>query len=170
MSALPSRVGLACLLFFALALSGPVDADAQSAEAGPRVRRTLGGLPDSARVRLLAPGLIVDDGRFRGFRQDSVWVDYADARFAVGLDELEGLEVRGSRWQSLALQSGAVGLVAGAATGLFLAYFRCGDLVQECDAHAGGVALRWGLVFGAGGGLVGALVGSRMTRWRRVFP
>lgn len=148
----------------------PLSVRGQAPEARDPVRRALGALDDSARVRLLAPGLVVDDGVFLGLTRDSVRLGYADARFSVGLDEIEGLEVQGTRLRSTALQSGAVGLVAGAAAGFFLAYFKCGDDVFDCDGHAARVALRWGAVFGTAGTGLGALAGSRLRRWRPVFP
>lgn len=144
-------------------------AAAQRTDEGGRLRRALGALPDSARVRLMAPGVIVEDGLLLGLLQDSLLVADADARFSVGLREIEGLSVQGSRARSVALQAGAVGLVAGAAAGFFLGYFHCGDDVQECG-HARTVALRWGLVFGSAGVVVGGVVGSRMQVWREVFP
>ncbi|GMV04743.1 MAG: hypothetical protein AMXMBFR53_10230 [Gemmatimonadota bacterium] len=142
----------------------------QSAAGSDRLRRAVDALGDSARIRLLAPGVMVDDGLFLGLRSDSLLVADADARFRVGLGEVEGLSVQGSRWLEIGLQSGAVGLVAGAAAGYFLGYFHCGDEVRECGSHARGVGLRWGLVFGSAGVLGGGAVGSRMRRWERVFP
>lgn len=170
MTALPRRAGVAFALFLGFALTGPVSSAAQSVEASSRVRRALGALEDSSRVRLQTPRFVVHDGLFLGLRRDSVVVRYVGDPFTVSLDEVVGLDVWGARWRATAVQAGAVGLVAGAATGLFLAYFKCGDAVADCDAHAGRVALRWGLVFGAAGGMTGALVGSRLRHWRTVVP
>lgn len=170
MTVLPLRAGVACVLFLSFALAGPVSSAAQSVEASSRVRRTLEALEDSSRVRIQTPRFVVHDGLFLGLRQDSVVVRYVGDPFTVSLDEVVGLDVWGTRWRSTAVQAGAVGLVAGAAAGLFLAYFKCGDAVADCDSHAGRVALRWGLVFGTTGGVVGALAGSRLRNWRTVLP
>lgn len=158
------------LLLVALLAWAPAPAAAQAPEGAVRLRRAVGALGDSARVRVLAPGVMVYDGLFLGLRSDSLVVADADARFSVGLDEIEGLSVEGSRWLEVGLQAGAVGLVAGAAAGYFLGYLNCGDTVQHCGSHARGVGVRWGLVFGSAGFLGGGMVGSRIRRWERVFP
>lgn len=165
-----SALRTAALAALVLSLFAVSPAGAQSADGADRIRRVMGSLGDSARVRLLAPGVVVDDGLFLGLRRDSVLVGDADARFAVGLAEIEGLSVESSRWMSVGAQAGAVTLVAGAAAGFFLGYFHCGDLVQECGGHAQNVALRWGLGLGAVGTVAGAIAGSRLRQWRRVFP
>lgn len=133
-------------------------------------RRTLLELQDSAHLRLLAPGVFVEDGYFLGLENDSVHVADADALLHVGLDEIEGLSVRGSRWRSVALQSAAVGVVAGAMAGFFLGTKACGDVLAGCDRHALRVSARWALVLGGVGALVGGAVGSKLEAWRDVFP
>ena len=158
----------AALVLAPAGVPGPLSGQAAS-ETGA-LRRTLLTLGDSARVRLMAPGVVVEGGLLLGLRSDSVLVADADARFTVGLDEIEALAVEGSLWRSVGLQSGAVALVAGAAAGFFLGYANCGNQFEGCDQHAWRVALRWGLVFGAGGAVAGATIGSRMRRWRQVFP
>lgn len=142
----------------------------QASSETEALRRTLLTLGDSARVRLMAPGVVVDDGLLLGLRSDSVLVADADARFSVGLGEIEALSVEGSLRRGVGLQSGAVALVAGAAAGFFLGYANCGNQFEGCDQHAWRVALRWGLVFGTGGAVAGATIGSRMRRWRQLFP
>jgi hypothetical protein len=133
-------------------------------------RRTLSELGDSAHLRLLAPGVFVQDGLFLGLENDSVRVADADALLRVGVDEIEGLSVRGSRWRSVSLQSAAVGVVAGAMAGFFLGTKSCGDVLAGCDRHALGVSLRWGAVFGGVGAILGGAVGSKLETWRDVFP
>ncbi len=133
-------------------------------------RRTLSTLGDSAHLRLLAPGVFVQDGLFLGLESDSVRVADADALLRIGLDEIEGLSVRGSKWRSVALQSAAVGVVAGAMAGFFLGTKACGDVLDGCDRHALGVSLRWGVAFGGLGALLGGVAGSRLETWRDVFP
>jgi len=127
-------------------------------------------LGDSAHVQILAPGVFVEDGYFLGLRTDSLRVASADAVITVGLDEIEGLSVEGSRWKALGVQGGVVGLVAGATAGFFLGYGHCGNQFEGCDEHAWRVAFRWGMVFGVGGAVAGGVVGSRIRRWRSVFP
>lgn len=160
----------AALLSAGLLVACLSHAAAQTPESLVRLRATVSSLADSAHIRVLAPGVVVNDGRFLGLRGDSLMVGDADARFPVGLDEIAGLSVRKSRWLDTGVQGAAIGLVTGAAVGFFLGYFNCGDMVQECGGHARSVSLRWGLVFGGGGGLAGALLGSRLRRWEPVFP
>ena len=112
----------------------------------------------------------MDDGLFLGMAGDSLRVSDADAAFMVGLNEIESLSLRRSRWLGVGAQAGAVGLVVGAAAGFFLGYFNCGDLVQDCGGHARNVALRWGAVFAATGAVAGGVVGSRMKQWGEVYP
>jgi len=133
-------------------------------------RRTLSSLHDSARVRVFAPGVYVDDGVFLGFVNDSVRVADADATLRVGVGEIEGLSVRGSKWRSVALQSAAVGLVAGGLAGFFLGTKGCGNVLEGCDRHAMGVSVRWGMALGGLGALLGGVAGSRIDAWRSVFP
>ncbi len=148
------------------AMASPLRAQEETAEP----RRTLSSLGDSARLRLLAPGVYVEDGFFLGFENDSVRVADADATLRVGLREIEGLSVRGSKWRSVAIQSAAVGVVAGGLTGFFLGTKGCGSVLEGCDRHALGVSLRWGLVFGGVGAALGSVIGSRIETWRSVFP
>ena len=166
----PARRLIVAVLVLA-AGSAPTRATLGAQEGRPaEPRRTLSALGDSARLRLLAPGVFVQDGLFLGLEHDSVRVADADALLSVGVDEIEGLSVRGSKWRSVALQSAAVGVVAGAMAGFFLGTKGCGDVLEGCDQHALGVSMRWGLVFGGIGGLVGGAVGSRLETWRDVFP
>jgi hypothetical protein len=140
-------------------------------ERGPsEPLRTLSALGDSARLRLLAPGVFVEDGYFLGLENDSVRVADADALLRVGVDEIEGLSVRGSKWRSVALQSAAVGVVAGAMAGYLFGTKDCGNRIAGCDGHALGVSLRWALAAGGVGALAGGMVGSRIEAWRDVFP
>jgi hypothetical protein len=169
MSRWPSRRLVAALLGWGAAWSAAVSPVAGQ-EAAAEPRRTLSSLHDSARVRLLAPGVYVDDGVFLGLANDSVRVADADATLRVGVGEIEGLSVRGSKWRSVALQSAAVGLVAGGLAGFFMGTKGCGNVLEGCDRHAIGVSARWGLVFGGLGGLVGGVAGSRIDTWRSVFP
>lgn len=161
------------ILTFLLVVAG-VGATARSAggQEGRTVepRRTLSALGDSAHLRLLAPGVFVQDGLFLGLENDSVRVADADALLRVGVDEIEGLSVRGSKWRSVALQSAAVGLVAGAMAGFLLGSRECGDVLAGCDRHALRVSVRWGVVFGGLGAVLGGAVGSRLETWRDVFP
>lgn len=161
-----TRTGIT-LLLGALAL--PV-AGASQTVAERDLRRSVSALGDSAHVQVMAPGVVVDDGYFLGLRLDSIRVVSADAVITMGLDEIEAFSVEGTRWKSVGVQGGIVGLVAGATAGFFLGYGRCGNQLQGCDEHAWRVALRWGMVFGAGGAVGGGVIGSRLRRWRSVFP
>ena len=134
------------------------------------LRRVVASLGDSAHVQVLAPGVVIEDGYFLGLRLDSLHVASADAVITVGLDEIEGLSVEGSKWKSLGVQGGIIGLVAGATAGFFFGYADCGQQLDGCDEHAWSVAARWGLAFGVGGAVAGGTVGSRLRTWRTVVP
>lgn len=169
---MPTTLRRTFLLAF-LGASTLVPRTAGAQERGMEVaepRRTLSTLADSAHLRLLAPGVYVEDGRFLGFEHDSVHVADADAVLHVGADEIESLSVRGSKWLGVGLQSAGVGIVAGALAGYFYGTKECGDQLAGCDAHAMRVSLRWSLALGGLGALLGSTVGSRLTRWRAVFP
>jgi hypothetical protein len=157
------------LVAFGAAVSAAVSPLTGQEDAG-EPRRTLSALRDSARLRLLAPGVYVEDGVFLGFENDSVRVADADATLRVGVGEIEGLSVTGSKWRSVAIQSAAVGVVVGGLAGFFMGTKGCGNVLEGCDRHALGVSVRWGMVFGSLGGLVGGIVGSRIDTWRSVFP
>jgi len=165
---LSSHLVLSLLAFGAAGSAAPMAVAGQEEPAEPR--RTLSSLRDSARVRLFAPGVYVDDGVFLGFDNDSVRVADADATLRVGAGEIEGLSVRGSKWRSVALQSAAVGVIAGGLAGFFMGTKGCGNVRDGCDRHALGVSARWSLAFGGLGGLLGGIAGSRIDTWRSVFP
>lgn len=155
------------LFLGALALPG---AGASQTLVERDLRHSVTALGDSAHVQVMAPGVVIEDGYFLGLHLDSMRVASADAVITVGLDEIEGLSVEGNRWKGVGIQSGLVGLVAGATAGFFLGYGHCGNQLAGCDEHAWRVALRWGLVFGTGSAVAGGVVGSRLRRWRSVFP
>ena len=158
----------ACALILgSLALPGTV---ASQTVAERDLRRAVGSLGDSAHVQVLAPGVVIEDGFFLGLRLDSLHVASADAVITLGLDEIEGLSVEGSRWKSMGLQGGIIGLVAGATAGFFLGYGNCGSQLEGCDEHAWRVAARWGATFGVAGAVAGGAIGSRRPQWRTVFP
>jgi hypothetical protein len=146
------------------------DAGAQEARGVPELRRELESLEDSARVQLLAPGLVVTDGVFLGFRGDSLRVAEADAYLVVGVEEIEGLSVQRSRWLSVAVQVAGVGLVGGFLAGYMRGSYGCGNSPDWCDARSWRTGVNWGVAAGLSGALVGAAVGSRLLRWRSVFP
>lgn len=143
---------------------------AQDARGVPELRRTLESLEDSSRVRLLAPGLVVTDGVFLGFRDDSLLVSEADAYLVVGVDEIEGLSVRGSRWLGTGIQVAGVGLVAGFLAGYMAGSYVCGDDPDWCDSRSWRTGVNWSVTAALSGALLGAAVGSRLPRWRPVFP
>lgn len=156
-------------LAFCLAAALPSDAHGQEGDAYI-LRHALEALGDADRVQLFAPGVMVTDGTFLGFRNDSLTVSDADATLVVRIDEIEGLSVERSRWRSIALQAAGVGIVAGAMAGFVLGTADCGQKFDGCDSQAGRVALRWGVVWGLVGGVGGGIVGSRMRGWHQVFP
>jgi len=161
-----------CLLLLAVGVGvvAPGEISGQEGHAVPELRRTLESLGDSARVRLLAPGLVVSDGVFLGFRHDSLQVAEADAVLVVGLDEIEGFSVEGNRWLGLAIQAAGVGLVGGFMAGYMKGSYECRSEPDVCDGVSWRTGVNWSVTGGMVGAALGAAVGLRMPRWRSVFP
>lgn len=151
--------------------SAPPTAHAQGTDAQEaELREILSSLSEDQPLRLSAPGLVVTDGVFLGLTADSVRLVEADVELLVGLDEVEGLSLRESRWLSIAWKSAAVGVVLGATAGFFVGTKECGLELAGCDQQAAERSLAWGLSLGGLSGLLGGLIGSRFTRWARVWP
>lgn len=156
-------------LIAAAVVGSPSGVAAQEGTA-PQLRRTLQSLEDSSRVQILAPGIVISDGLFLGVRDDSLRVAEADALLVVGLDEIEGFSVRGSRWRSLALQGAAVGIVAGFMAGYMKGSYQCGQSPDWCDSRSWREGVNWSATLGVSGAVLGGVIGSRLRRWRSIFP
>ncbi|MEQ9399951.1 MAG: hypothetical protein RJQ04_12385 [Longimicrobiales bacterium] len=133
-------------------------------------REAVRSLEDSARVRVIAPGVYVDPGLFLGVVGDSLHLSDADVRLAVAFDELEELAVQGSKWRKVGLTSAGVAAVFGIAIGYFVGTSDCEFQLSGCGGHQLRGSLRWGGALALVGGVAGATIGSRQTSWRRVFP
>ena len=136
----------------------------------PSVRRAVSSLGDSAVVRVIAPGVFVDPGRFLGLAGDSIRLADADVRLSVAFDELEELAVQKRQWIKVGATAAGVAAVFGGAIGFFLGTGDCDFQLSGCGRHqVNGIVEYggWGMLVG---GVVGAVIGSQRTEWRTVFP
>ena len=161
--------GVALAALAALSLAGGAgSAAAQGTDEA--LRRAVSGLGDSTVVWVIAPGVFVDPGLFLGVVGDSLRLSDADARLAVAFDELEELAVRKSQWLKVGATSAGVAAVFGLAIGYFIGTGNCELQLTGCGTYQLDGVLRYGGAFALAGGLVGGLVGSRQSTWRRIFP
>ena len=122
-------------------------------EAGKYVRARLD--PDRTISGHFVP---VGDGRL-GIRHDAGVTD------TLRLAELRELSVRGRHTKAGAILGG----IAGAGFGTFVAIMV--TALCETDDCRGGRPFAIAIpVFGAGGALVGAAVGTAFPKWKRVYP
>ncbi len=139
----PLRVVLALLL-----LASPAAGQRASA---PDARELLGR---HVRVRPLTGPLA--EGVLTRFDLDTLAWREGDAVRAIPRAALDTLWTRGARWRGGALVGTLVGAVPVALV--------CADTLDECGLVPNGV----GLI--AGSAVVGALIGSALHRWTRVYP
>lgn len=100
----------------------------------------------------------VGDGRL-GIRHDAGVTD------TLRLAELRELSVRGRHTKAGAILGGIAGVGFGTFVGLMV------TALCETDDCRGGRAFAIAIpVFGAGGALVGAAVGTAFPKWKRVYP
>ncbi len=152
--------GLAVLVSLFLPTAARAQASASSPEAvlariesGKVVRARLD--PDRTLVGSYAP---VGDGRL-GIRSDLGATD------TLRLGEIRELAIRGRHTKTGAI----VGGMAGVGLGIFIGWI----VTNTCDAAdcdgSGPYAVAIPL-FGGGGALLGAAIGTAIPRWKRVFP
>jgi hypothetical protein len=139
---------------------------------GVSAQETARGGLDSASVLLLKPDRFVriqvpDLGRVQGrvgglTGSDLVLQDEGNSR-RVQLAAVDTLWIRGR-----ATKTGAIiGAVLGIGAGVFLGAL--GEALCEYDCNHNYV-LSGALIVGAMGGAAGAVIGTAIPRWRRVFP
>ncbi len=134
----------------------PADAGAAAALLRPgSVIRVI--LPDGQKVigRLGFAG----DGRL-GIRRADNGVD------SLRLDRVRGLSVRGRQTRTGAI----IGGIAGAGFGIFVGLLSNALCEGGTDCRGASPYLIAIPVFGGGGSLLGAVVGSAFPKWKRVFP
>jgi hypothetical protein len=127
---------------------------------------------DSAGIALLRPSILVrvqlpDLGRAQGrvgVRSATEFTLLTDRTSRIiPISAVDTLWVRGRHTRTGAV----IGAILGIGAGVFLAELGKGLCEVDCDKiHTIPIAL----IGGAGGGLLGAAVGSVFHRWRRVFP
>jgi hypothetical protein len=109
------------------------------------------------------------EGQFVAANETIVTLSSHGATAQVPLLDLERLWVRQRATGRGALIGAGVGAVAGVIAGLLISSVAC-EPVDGGDCTAAEVAAVTGLVGGAGGGLIGAGVGSLIPVWRVRFP
>ena len=132
----------------------------------------------AAAVRAITPGQYVRadiarlgrvEGQFVTANETIVTLTSHGASTQVPLLDLERLWVRRRATGRGALIGAAVGVVTGVVAGLAISSIAC-EPVDGGDCTAAEVAAVTGLLGGAGGGLIGAGVGSLIPIWRLRFP
>ncbi len=155
-------------LLMALVAAPARPASAQQVDES--VRRTIRNLSDSSAVRVIAPGVYVDPGLFLGVVGDSLRLLDADVHLSVAFDELEELAIQRSQWLKGGLTSAGVAAVFGIAIGYFIGTGDCEFQISGCGRYQFNGAFKYGSAFAVVTGVVGAVIGSRKTTWRTVFP
>lgn len=142
---------------FLLAMARPASAQANPVlgqiDSGKYVRARLD--PDRTLTGRFVP---VGDGRL-GIRHD------AGATDTLRLAELRELSVRGRHTKAGAILGG----IAGAGFGTFVAIVVNG-LCETDDCRGARPFVIAIPAFGAGGALVGAVIGTAFPKWKRVYP
>jgi len=148
------------LLVFSVALAVP--AISVSAQSNPTMVPIDSGKYVRARLdpnRTISGHFVpVGDGRL-GIRHDAGVID------TLRLAQLRELSVRGRHTKAGAILGG----IAGAGFGTFVAIV-VNALCETDDCRGARPYLIAIPVFGAAGGLVGAVVGTAFPRWKRVYP
>jgi hypothetical protein len=128
----------------------------------------LRGVRPGDRVRLLLHGDRRLEGTVRSLEGARLLLEVGGSGDAVPLTAIESVWKRGHAAGTGALVGGAIGLVAGAVYGALLGDFACSETPDNNCALGAGALL--GLVGGAGGAGVGALVGLAIPVWHRRWP
>ena len=162
------RSGLiAPLLLATLALPAPLPGQQSSDLTSLLVELNTGD-----RVRILAPPDPMVEGRVASVYAQSLVLDLeasgpgiaGGSEWATQIESIDAVWTRGRQtWLGAAIGAGGGLLIGGLAIGA-----ASGLCEYECDTGAGDYVLG-GVLFGAAGALVGALVGSAFPRWSLKF-
>ena len=109
------------------------------------------------------------EGRFVTATERTVTLTRQGVRTEVPLLDLERLWVRQRATGRGALVGAGIGVLVGIVGGLAISSVAC-EPVDGGDCSAAEVAVVTGLLSGAGGGVIGAGVGSLIPVWRLRFP
>lgn len=161
-----SARALAALLGLTLGLPFPTDAAAQVAAQGPTVEEVVEALRPGQHVRLLAPGISIEDGRVVSATRDLLSVLEDAQSWEVTPALVERLAVRERDTRRTLITGAAFGAAAGFGMGYFYDKLTCqtGGGCGSAIVISAGVV---GTLLGAGGG---AALGYRSIHWRQRYP
>lgn len=136
-------------------------------ESELRRRSALESLTPRQRIRIEVPVEGRLEGPYLGLRDDRFRLRAEGTELTLPVDQVRRLWVRGNRAGTGALVGGVIGIVTGAALGGALGEFACAETSESCGLELG---LIGGLVLGAGGAGLGALVGLAIPSWPQRYP
>lgn len=150
---------------------------AQAALAGPLSAQTPISRPSLVEARLqqlksdsYLRVAIVGDGTIAGRLSDrgagSFSLAMDSGSRTLGLEQVEALWVRGRATRTGAMVGGIVGVVSGVLFGLWVEKTFC-DCV---DPNYAGAAAKGGVIFGAAGLALGAVIGTAIPKWHQKYP
>lgn len=113
---------------------------------------------------------VVGDGTIAGSLSDrgsgSLTLATDGGSRTLRLEQVEGLWVRGRATGTGALVGGIVGVVSGVLFGVWVENTFC-----DCDdPNLVGTGAKGGLIFGAAGLALGAVIGTAIPKWHRKYP
>lgn len=153
-----------CPLAVALLVLLPPNAAAQARDTSRTAAAEALKVGQHVRLDVTRVGRI--EGRFAVRSDSTMTLMLRDDVAEVRLPDVERLWVRGRATGKGALIGGLVGLAGGATYGLLIGEIAC----AETDCTRAEVAAIAGLLFGAGGAVVGTGVGFAIPTWRLRFP
>jgi hypothetical protein len=140
-----------------------------SQESQERLIALFSALSPDENVRIVTPVLFIDDGMFRGLRQEVVEVSMSGETFPVNLDDIRAISLRSGHGLKGAVWGVGAGLLVGSVGGMMVGSFDCNTPLGCNDSERQG-ALRGAVVIGLAGAITGFLVGRSDDYWKPVFP
>jgi hypothetical protein len=154
-------VSLVLAIVIGFSLMMPTPGIGQTAGTSVMRQSEIESLHDSQWVRLTTPGLGRSEGRLLARNATELILSPAPQPVRIPAAEIDTIWTRGS--------STGTGLLVGALLGAALGAV-AGSSLGEADTDRGGfLALSIG-AGAAGGGMLGALFGTAIPRWKRSYP
>jgi hypothetical protein len=116
------------------------------------------------RVAVVGDGTIAGRLSDRGAGSFSLAMDSGSRTLRV--DQVEALWVRGRATRTGAVVGGIVGVVSGVLFGLWVEK----TFYEGVDPNYAGAAARGGVIFGAAGLALGAVIGTAIPKWHQKYP
>ena len=134
----------------------------------PQHQAAIHTLRDSQMVRLHTSALARREGRLLSHDEnDLMLAQGTDSLLNISVRDVDSLWVRGTSWKTGALIGSVLGAAAGVVLGLGVSELGCES--TDCGPAAG-AGLAGGAIVGAGGALLGALIGSAFPKWHSRWP